>query len=191
MTARAIIRQGDPTSHGGTVLEGFSTFEVYGKPASGIGHKGYCPRCKRDFVIVAGAENFTFCGTNVAVEGMQTSCGAVLIATQHQALVDNVPGTQHAPGLPVQTGTSSSLPAYDMHWILKGDQTGQPLANVPYKITLENGTEIIGQTDENGLTRKVSAPSAIIATIIAPYHEDNHSNDNSDEIDSDCSCCAY
>lgn len=91
MTKRAIIRIGDPTSHNGTVLEGFSALKVYGKNAAGIGHRGHCPQCKRDFVIVAGAANYTFMGKNVALEGMKTSCGATLIATQGQATVDTAP----------------------------------------------------------------------------------------------------
>lgn len=92
MAARAIVREGDTTSHGGTVLESFPNFNIYGKNASGIGHRGYCPQCKTEFVIVAGAQNFIFMGKNVAVEGMLTSCGAVLIASQWQATVDIEPG---------------------------------------------------------------------------------------------------
>lgn len=85
MALKAIIRLGDPTSHGGTVIEAFSTFEVFGKPASGIGHKVSCPNCKGVFPIIAGVEKYSYFGKNIAVEGMKTSCGAVLIATQQQA----------------------------------------------------------------------------------------------------------
>ena len=95
---KPIIREGDTTSHGGTVLEAFPKFSVYGKNASGIGHQVYCPQCKGSFPIVAGAANYTFMGKNVAVEGMQTSCGAVLIASQGQATVDNVPGATTSIG---------------------------------------------------------------------------------------------
>lgn len=89
---KAIIREGDSTSHGGVVLEAFPSLKVYGKNAAGVGHQGYCPRCKRTFYILGGAENYTFMGRNVAVEGMPTSCGAVLIASQGQATVDATPG---------------------------------------------------------------------------------------------------
>lgn len=34
--ANAIIRKGDLTSHGGTVLEGFATLNVLGKNAAGV-----------------------------------------------------------------------------------------------------------------------------------------------------------
>lgn len=88
MAFRAIIRIGDPTSHGGTVLEGFNNFNVYGKDAAGIGHKVSCPTCKGNHFIIAGAKNFYYFGTEVAVEGMLTSCGAVLIATQKNMIID-------------------------------------------------------------------------------------------------------
>ncbi|MBS0369476.1 MAG: PAAR domain-containing protein [Proteobacteria bacterium] len=94
MAKRAIIRLGDPTSHGGTVQEAFPALTIYGKPAAGLGHRGYCPQCKRDFVIVAGARNFRYLGKNIAVEGMQTSCGAMLIATQRQASIDDSPDSR-------------------------------------------------------------------------------------------------
>ncbi|MGW9064553.1 PAAR domain-containing protein [Achromobacter animicus] len=39
MTARPIIRVGDKTTHGGTVLEGFSSYDIDGRAAAGLGHK--------------------------------------------------------------------------------------------------------------------------------------------------------
>jgi hypothetical protein len=77
--------------------------------------------------------------------------------------------------------------AFDMHFLLQGDQSGKPLANVPYKLTLEDGMEIIGKTNKEGLTEKISAAYPAIATIIAPYHDDNE-HDDTDEADSDCGC---
>ncbi|WP_229210505.1 PAAR domain-containing protein [Duganella sp. CF517] len=43
MGERAIIRQGDRTSHWGTVLEGHLFLIIHGKPAAGVGHKVHCP----------------------------------------------------------------------------------------------------------------------------------------------------
>ncbi|MDO8039950.1 PAAR domain-containing protein [Janthinobacterium sp. SUN137] len=39
-----IIRQGDTTSHGGTVLEGSPLDLCMGKPISYLGHKVHCPK---------------------------------------------------------------------------------------------------------------------------------------------------
>lgn len=82
MGEKAIIRQGDRTSHGGTVLEGHQFLVVHGKPAAGVGHKVSCPKCSGSIVIVEGVVNATMMGVSIAVEGMKTSCGATLVASQ-------------------------------------------------------------------------------------------------------------
>lgn len=83
-----IIRQGDPTSHNGKVLEGSLTDICHGKPIAFIGHKVSCPKCKGTFTIVEGVTTTTFYGKDVAIAGMKTSCGAVLIATQFTDVVE-------------------------------------------------------------------------------------------------------
>lgn len=88
---RAIIRLDDPTSHGGVVQEGFANVKLYGKAMAGVGHRGYCPQCRCEFVILAGEETYEYLGRKAAVEGMLTSCGAVLIATQHLARITPTP----------------------------------------------------------------------------------------------------
>ncbi|MEW6761427.1 MAG: PAAR domain-containing protein [Pseudomonadota bacterium] len=86
--AREIIRQGDRTDHGGTVIEGSVTDICHGKPISYIGHKVYCPRCGGDYPIVEGVLTTTIFGKGVAVAGMKTSCGASLIPSQFTDTVE-------------------------------------------------------------------------------------------------------
>lgn len=83
-----IIRQGDPTTHGGVVLEGSMTDICHGKPIAYIGHKVQCPKCNGAFPIVEGVMTTTFFGRGVAVAGMKTACGASLIATQFTDVVE-------------------------------------------------------------------------------------------------------
>lgn len=63
------------------------------------------------------------------------------------------------------------------------------MPNTPYKITMEDGFEIVGKTDEHGLTKKATASSALIATITVPYYDD-HTDQDANEVDSDCGCCS-
>jgi len=159
MAKRAIIRMGDPTSHGGTVLEAFPTLTVYGKNAAGIGHRGVCPLCKRDFVIVAGAENFSYFGKNVAVEGMYTSCGAVLIATQGQATVDDTPGGNIVMTLAPQAADKEATTAETMFndkFQLR-DENGQPLGHAEYLLIRADGRKESGVTDVDGHTHMLSS----------------------------------
>lgn len=109
--AGEIIRLGDPTSHGGRVIEGSPVDICYGKPISFIGHKVWCPQCKGTFPIIEGAGTTTFYGKGVALAGMKTACGAVLIATQLTDLVESGSGSQNSK--PANThpsaGTASGL----------------------------------------------------------------------------------
>lgn len=86
--AGEIIRMGDKTSHGGTVLEGSLHDICMGKPIAYVGHKTHCPKCKGTFPIIEGVLTTTFYGKGVAVAGMRTACGAVLIATQFTDTVE-------------------------------------------------------------------------------------------------------
>ncbi len=49
-----IIRLGDTTSHGGTVIEAFGQTDLNGKPMAGVGHQVVCPLCKGTFPITEG-----------------------------------------------------------------------------------------------------------------------------------------
>lgn len=88
MAFKPIVRLGDRTSHGGTVIEAHQTVIVHGKPVAGVGHKVECPKCSGTPVIVDSSPCATFMGVHVAVDGMKTSCGATLIASQQTALVE-------------------------------------------------------------------------------------------------------
>lgn len=94
--AGEIIRMGDPTSHGGKVIEGSPVDICFGRPIAYIGHKAYCPLCKGTFPIIEGAPTTTFYGKGVALAGMKTACGAMLIATQMTDIVEM--GSGSTPG---------------------------------------------------------------------------------------------
>ncbi|MQA23235.1 PAAR domain-containing protein [Rugamonas rivuli] len=78
-----VIRLGDPTSHGGQVIEsGAPHFTVSGKPVALIGDKCVCPIYgHQNCSIVSGNAKHTVNGKAVAYDGDKTSCGATLIST--------------------------------------------------------------------------------------------------------------
>lgn len=80
-----IIRLGDSTSHGGSVIEAFSQTDLNGKPMAGVGHKVVCPLCKGVFPIAEGSALLDVGGIAVALDGMKTACGASLIASGPKA----------------------------------------------------------------------------------------------------------
>lgn len=70
------------------MLEGSPVDICMGKPIAYIRNKTICPKCKGIFPIVEGVMTATFYGKGVAVAGMRTACGAVLIAGQFTDIVE-------------------------------------------------------------------------------------------------------
>lgn len=93
-----IIRMGDPTSHGGSVIEGSMADICHGRPIAFVGHQTVCPKCKGTFPIIEGAPTTTFYGKGVALARMRTACGAVLIATQFSERSNSVAEVAVLPG---------------------------------------------------------------------------------------------
>jgi uncharacterized Zn-binding protein involved in type VI secretion len=83
-----IIRLGDSTSHGGTVIEAFNNTDLSGKPMAGVGHNVDCPQCKGKFPISEGSATLDVGGVPVALHGMKTECGASLIASNPKGDAD-------------------------------------------------------------------------------------------------------
>jgi uncharacterized Zn-binding protein involved in type VI secretion len=76
-----IICEGDITSHGGTVLEGFPDLSIDGRPVAGFGHKVSCPQCDGIFPIAESSPIMSCHGVGIAFDGMRTACGAILLVS--------------------------------------------------------------------------------------------------------------
>jgi uncharacterized Zn-binding protein involved in type VI secretion len=194
-----IIRMGDPTSHGGKVIEGSPVDICHGKPISSIGHQTYCPQCKGSFPIIEGVATTTFYGRGVALAGMKTACGAVLIATQFTDTVEYGGGSNavredsHRQNSGIDTASprtqseqSPPVPAFDLFFHAKHEATGKSIVNTPYKITFDDGQTFEGVTDANGHTEKVTSDSPKFATIEIPYYD--NSSAYPDDGSQPCGC---
>jgi uncharacterized Zn-binding protein involved in type VI secretion len=169
MPARAIIRKGDTTSHGGKVLEGWEHTNLYGLPIAGLGHKVWCPQCKGSFPIADGAGNHVFGNIGTALEGMKTACGATLIASQHTATVD-VAGEAHPePSSPREASSGRAKEPggdFDRYFVLLDSATGKPLRGRRYAIRLPDGSSVEGMTDAQGHTKLCSASESHIVELV-------------------------
>lgn len=88
--AGPVIRLGDKTSHGGSVLEASAVTDSGGIGIARVGDKVSCPRPGHGTCpIVSGDASWIVDGQPVARQGDKTSCGAVLIASQ-QATMDQL-----------------------------------------------------------------------------------------------------
>lgn len=179
---KAIIRQGDPTSHGGTVIEGSLADLCEGKAIACVGHKVYCPKCKGTYPIIEGWPFTTVYGKGVALEGMKTACGASLIATQFFTTVGSyssgsLSGGATSARIGADASASSLQPLFDQdradesnspadielthdeQFLIK-DANGTPLRNTPYTAKLASGSTIHGTTNADGLTDRIYANAA-------------------------------
>jgi len=154
MVMRAVICKGDPTSHGGEVLEGTPLSTANGRPISLKGHMTRCPRCKGDFPIVEGLGFHSFAGVGTVVEGMKTACGAILIATTTKGfmMIDDRSEAEAAAA----ASAAAAVPTNAGAFRAVDKQTGTPVPDMPYRIELPDGSVLRGVTNANGYTERVT-----------------------------------
>lgn len=87
-----IIRQGDPTTTGGTVTQGHELLEVFGKPATLEGMIATCPVCKVGMgpIDPVSKRSLDVEGDVVIIHGDIVKCGCPpgankVVATQFKA----------------------------------------------------------------------------------------------------------
>ncbi len=179
--AGEIIRKGDPTSHGGVVLEGSLVDICMGQPIAYMGHKVQCPQCKGAFPIVEGVLTTTFYGRGVALAGMKTACGAVLIATQFTDTVEwstgasgsRPSGTAAAAAVAAAKAGAAGAPAaakvFDEQYALV-DEDNRALHSLPYTARLPSGELFHGVTDLEGRTERFVTDGAQQIEIEIGHH---------------------
>lgn len=136
---------GDKTSHGGVVISGSATNSWYGVPISRKGDRVFCPKCKPHiFEIAEGLENCTDTDSALpmATEGHKTTCGAILIA-------------ESAGESALKRALNQNRPYPFDEQIRFETPEGKVLGNIDYVITLSNGEELHGRTDQNGLSDRL------------------------------------
>ena len=81
--SKPIIRLGDKTTHGGTVVSAASATMVDGKLPARIGDMTVCPIPGHGANPIVSGDNSTIIdGSAVARQGDVTACGASLVASQ-------------------------------------------------------------------------------------------------------------
>ena len=161
---RAVICKGDRTSHGGVVLEGNPNVTTGGRQIAQLGHSTVCPMCKGKYPIVEGVATHTYGGKPTAVHGMKTACGATLLASQHEFLID-AGGGGSGPSDPAKSDApakaSPENASYSGAFRAIDESSGKPVADLPYRIELSDGRVLRGKTDADGYTQRVDHRKAL------------------------------
>ncbi|MBV6322323.1 PAAR domain-containing protein [Duganella violaceipulchra] len=152
---RAVICKGDPTSHGGQVLEGSETATIDGKPIALLGHMTFCPQCKGKFPIIEGLDFHTFAGLGTVVDGMKTGCGATLTATQNRMFIDIGGAADRSDSADNLTGSTHKEGQYTASFRAVDEETGAAVSGLAYRIGLPDGESLRGVTDADGNTERV------------------------------------
>lgn len=85
--SQPIVRLGDKTTHGGTVVSAAPATMVEGKPPARVGDMTVCPIPGHGPNPIVSGDNSTIIdGSAVARQGDMTACGASLIASQGTSL---------------------------------------------------------------------------------------------------------
>lgn len=160
MAKRSIIRYGDRTTHGGTVISADTTYTIDGKPVARVGDMVACRRCRGSFAIVTGALD-VWSGQKIARQDDITACGAKLIASQSAATIDDGSdgSTSIAAASALLPQSTSDFPDGDEPHAIRfqalDPETGKPAAKCVYILTRENGAQHGGITDLDGLTEVI------------------------------------
>jgi len=79
---KGVIRLGDPTTHGGTVVSATGRYMIMGIEVARVGDSCTCPQKGHSGCTIAeGDPGWVIDGRAVALEGHLTTCGAALIST--------------------------------------------------------------------------------------------------------------
>lgn len=172
MMGKRVIRLGDRTTHGGVVVSASGNFKMFGKEVARLGDKVTCPaRGHGTCTIVEGDPLWSIDGVAVALEGHKTSCGASLIASlpqvtrAYEGMGASSPGgaAGGAAAAALQTARQANNATDEPHALrfrAIDPETGAPLVDRSYVVTLSDGTAITGATDANGYTEPVHADAA-------------------------------
>ncbi|WP_197722981.1 PAAR domain-containing protein [Cupriavidus taiwanensis] len=156
---KGIIHRGDRTDHGGTVIQGFMNTESNGRAWAGVGHMVVCPRCKGTFPIIEGHAQITVDGIAVAMHGMRTACGAVLLASSTVTVAEHpLPGSPETAYM-TRSAACIASPTSDMHtdmFVLRDRATDEPVPNTDYAILRATGEFEYGRTNAHGHTHMLS-----------------------------------
>ena len=175
---KRVIRLGDPTTHGGTVVSATTNYIMFGKEVAGRGDKATCPRPGHGVVtIVEGDPLWTVNGKNVALEGHKCSCGCSLISTLPKVLrsyessgASNVSSSVAAVAVNSPT-RGKPTERFDEHFVLKDQVTGDVVGGFVYGIETRAG-EHHDHLYEDGATIKAYSQSPIPVQLIYAMQEE-------------------
>jgi uncharacterized Zn-binding protein involved in type VI secretion len=158
---RALLRVGDNTTAGGTVLEGAENSTVQGKSVAFIGARIWCPACNSEgFVSWVGPHRTaTMNGKQQALDGDECACKCsprpICVASQNLAWHSFEADELAVDSLKRATSTGDSTREfYDEQFELL-DQDGELMCGIRYRVLAGSQILASGTTDMEGRTQRI------------------------------------
>jgi len=164
---RRIIRNGDTTTAGGSVIAPGTSYTVMGKQIANVNCQVQCPACNSVGTIQSVPPMptyFDYGGVRAAFDGDLCICGCTnhprllssltnWSASSFEAPISSTPAAADwlisAGHVPEEHGFT-----HNEQFLLK-DAAGKPLRDTPYTAILSSGTSLYGRTNEEGLTQRI------------------------------------
>jgi uncharacterized Zn-binding protein involved in type VI secretion len=153
-----VVRDGDPTTTGGTVIALKATIHNRGKKIALHGEHATCGNCEGSWPMFGTGEKMSNRGTHVVIEGdhVLCPCGKNRV----------VAGPDVSCFIHKDTGASSaaaSRPLRESHEVAKCDEQytlmsldGRRIASVRYRIVTDRGRVFTGTTNGLGETERIA-----------------------------------
>lgn len=154
---------GCPTTGGGKVISGNSSFLIEGKAIACVGDKATCPKHQTVSTIISGDPYMQVFGKAAARVNDSLSCGCKLLPMQNLVVQDNgLSPVSNAASSSKSTTTQDNFISQnpDDHGIkfkLINEKTGQPLVDQYFNLKAPDGSIIEGFTDESGHTELIKS----------------------------------
>jgi hypothetical protein len=172
------VVEGDPLDSGNNseVIEGLSGCTIEGPDGRSrnqafIRHRAYCGVCKSAGLIAEGPGTPDYdlrmydvtIRAHEAVEGDIVICECrpppriIAVYGRSSSIHDIGVTTSAAPLGAARVVNDVATHAYDRTFVITNNQTGKPLPAIRYRLTLDSGQVVEGETDAQGVTQRVSA----------------------------------
>ena len=168
---RRIVRNGDKTTAGGTVIAPGTTNTVMGLQIANVHCQVQCPACNSTGSIQSVPPMptyFDYNGVRAAFDGDLCMCACPTPprllssltnwwASSYEAPIASTPAAADWLVFAGHDPADHGL-VYDEQFLLK-DAMGKPLRNTPYTARLSSGATVQGITDSAGFTNRIYADS--------------------------------
>ncbi|HEY1998297.1 PAAR domain-containing protein [Paraburkholderia sp.] len=154
-----VVRFGDPTTTGGTVVAVKADIHDNGKKVALHGESATCGNCKGLWPMYGTGEEMNNNGTHVVIQGDQVLCpcgkNRVYARDDVGCFVHRHPGGSNTTAVASSSREPVHTEQYDEQFTLV-DSARRPLSNVGYRIVTDSGQVITGITSGLGETKRIA-----------------------------------